>query len=105
MTIVSDNNQEIVTEVYISTDLLDLPDDTISLYALDAKTIGLSNNPPAIWQEHRLFETRAQVLKDEAEQELTILLPPEIVRFYRPKKIELAGAPEKDNVLLVIHQS
>ncbi|HKZ39766.1 MAG TPA: hypothetical protein VJ044_02325 [Candidatus Hodarchaeales archaeon] len=45
MTVVSDANQEIVTEGYLPTELLDLASDTVNLSALDAKTIGVSNNP------------------------------------------------------------
>ena len=84
--------------------MLECPEDDINLYALDAHTIGLSNHPPSLWLDNRLWEAKAKVIKDASEHELTILLPSEIVRFYRPKKIELAASPEKDNILLIIHQ-
>ena len=102
MTVVSDSTQEMVTEIYISTELLDVPKNTIRIFALDAHTIGISNSPPQLWVSQRLWESEALVTIDE--QELTIILPPEVVRFYRPKKIEIAGAVEKDNLLLVITQ-
>ncbi|MFW9914523.1 MAG: hypothetical protein ACFFGZ_02835 [Candidatus Thorarchaeota archaeon] len=102
MTIVSDATQEMITEVYLTTDLLHCPEDSIRIFALDAHTIGLSNNPPKLWEEQCLWEKEAIVTKDE--DELTIILPREVVRFYRPKKIEIAGSMDKENVILVIGQ-
>ncbi len=102
MTSVSDSTQEIVTEIYLSAEIFDIPNDSIRIFALDAHTIGLSNSPPQLWINHRLWESQALVTNDG--QELAIILPPEVVRFYRPKQIEIAGTVEKDNLLLVITQ-
>ena len=100
MTIISEPPPEFVTEVYISMELLECQEDSIRIFALDSQTIGLSNSPPKLWLDHCLWESKALLVKDDVE--LTVLLPPEIVRFYQPKKIELAGSIEKDNLLLVI---
>ena len=100
MTTVSDSTQEMVTEIYLSEDLLDISEKTIRIFALDSHTIGLSNVPPQLWLNKCLWENKATVLKDD--HELTIILPPEVVQFYRPKKIEIAGTVQKDNILLVV---
>ncbi len=102
MTIVSDSTQEMVTEIYLSVELLDISTNSIRIFALDAHTVGLSNSPPELWVNQRLWESQALVTKDD--QELTIILPPEVVQFYRPKTIEIAGTVEKNNLLLVITQ-
>ena len=101
MTIVSDSTQEMVTEIYLSTELVYIKEKKIRIFALDSNTIGLSNAPPKLWQDQRLWEGKIPVLKNN--NELTIILPPEIVQFYHPKKIELASSLEKDNVILVIN--
>jgi len=100
MTSISDSTPEIVTEIYLSTELIMIPKEKIRIFALDAHTIGLSNNPPQIWIEKRLWEGEVTIFKDKEEQ--TIILPKEIVEFYRPKKIEIAGTIKKDNILLVV---
>lgn len=100
MTVVSDATQEMITEVYLTTDLLDCREDFIRIFALDAQTLGISNQPPQLWQEQCLWEKQAMVTREE--EELTIIFPPEVVRFYRPKNIEIAGSTDKNNVLLVI---
>ena len=102
MTIVSDSTQEMVTEIYLPVDLLDISEEFIRIFALDAHTIGLSNSPPQLWVNQRLWESRATIMIDN--HEITILLPPEVVRFYRPKKIEIAGTIDQDQLLLVITQ-
>ncbi len=100
MTTVSDSTQEMITEIYISTELLNISADSVRIFALDSQTIGISNTPPKLWVKQCLWEKSATVIKDN--QEFMIILPPEVVRFYRPKKIEIAGSVEKDNLLLVI---
>ena len=100
MTVVSDANQEIVTEVYIPTELFDIVSDTVHLYALDAKTIGVANIPPRLWTDIKMWDGIAKVVKEEGE--LMIILPNEFVRFYKPRIIELAALERKDTVLLII---
>lgn len=102
MTVVNDSTQEMVTEIYIESDLLKIKKKTIKIFALDSKTIGLSNNPPEKWVSECLWTNEAEVTREG--NEFTIILPKPVVRFYQPKKIQLAGSIEQDNLLLIIHQ-
>lgn len=102
MTMVTDVTQEMITELYLDADMVDLSGNVVTLYALDAKTIGLSSSPPKKWLEQALWKQEVQVLQDG--DEYTIILPPELIRFYQPKKVELAGEIDRKTVILVIHQ-
>ena len=102
MTAITDSNQEMVTEIYIESDMLKITGSKVKIFALDVQTIGLSNNPPSEWVEDCLWSQEAEVLEDKGE--LTIILPTKVVRFYKPKKIELAGSVAQDNILLIVHQ-
>lgn len=101
MTVVSDSSFEMVTEIYLSVDLMTISGDKINLYALDSKTIGLSNNPPERWENECLWKHEADVILED--KEYTIIFPKQVVRFYQPKKVEIAGSVDKDNILLIIH--
>ena len=101
MTTATDSTQEMVTELYIESDMLKVTGSKIKIFALDVQTIGLSNNPPIKWIDNCLWTQEAEVMKEEGE--LTIILPPQVVRFYNPKRIEVAASIERDNVLLIVH--
>ena len=67
MTVVSDDVTDFVTEIYIDADLLDIESDKIMIFALDIRTLGLSNNPPQLWTENSLWKTEVKVIKDGKE--------------------------------------
>lgn len=98
----SKSNNDIITKIYVESDIVKIEGTKIKIYALDVQTIGLSNNPPKNWTDNCLWVQEADVLQENTE--LTVILPPQFVRFYKPRKIEIAGNIEQDNVLLIVHQ-
>ncbi len=102
MTTVTNSNDEIITKLYIELDILKINENKIKIYALDVQTIGLSNNPSKNWTDNCLWVQEADIIQEDTE--FTIVLPPQVVRFYKPRKIEIAGNIEQDNILLIVHQ-
>lgn len=98
----SKSNNDIITKIYVESDIVKIEGTKIKIYSLDVQTIGLSNNPPKNWTDNCLWVQEADVLQENTE--LTVILPPQVVRFYKPRKIEIAGNIEQDNVLLIVHQ-
>ena len=69
LTVNCGKTKEIVTEIYISTDLITVIEDTIRIFALDSHTVVLSNNPPKSWQDLRLWDSKAKIVKEEEKSQ------------------------------------
>ena len=98
---VSNLREELIAEIPVSKSLIDLTSDTVGIFALDSRTIGLSNNPPEFWSEQCLWQGKTQVITDE--EGYTILLPQEIISFYQAKKIDVSVDVNKTRLLLLVN--